>query len=308
MIGLLGWRGYLKSVPSANHPIGTNRNGRGLKKMAKENEKRDKSTLEEFLTELRKYTGETKARGWIAVEKRERLQRKIPLVSQIVDRIYGDAGKTINKQTFSFSFLLSHILKQESHESYATEESEIRKNEIWTEISEHVEDIINQTIGCIEDDVQFDKEIVPTLPIRDEKLKERCLDLLNAPGCFDRVLNQATQVLEERIRNSVTYEYLCELLPQAKTHIGETLVNRLLGGSNPIVVISDKQLEREAFHKMVVGIVSYLRNPSHHTLTDSTEWSLAWSVVGLVDSILSQLSNAYVSNGKTQRTEEEKSI
>ena len=36
--------------------------------------------------------------------------------------------------------------------------------------------------------------------IKDEELRSRCADLLTAPDHFDRVVNQATQVLENRIK------------------------------------------------------------------------------------------------------------
>jgi hypothetical protein len=100
--------------------------------------------------------------------------------------------------------------------------------------------------------------------------------------------------LEARLRDSISYERLCDVIPEAKYHVGEALANRLLGPKAPVIVISEKGTEREAFHKMVVGIIAYLRNPSHHFLDDKTKWSLAWSVVGLVDSILSELENSYI--------------
>ena len=39
--------------------------------------------------------------------------------------------------------------------------------------------------------------------IKDQELKSRCSDLLSAPNHFDRVINQATQVLEERLRTKL---------------------------------------------------------------------------------------------------------
>lgn len=72
------------------------------------------------------------------------------------------------------------------------------------------------------------------------------------------------------------------------------MVHKLLAPPNPPIVVSDKPEECAAFHSMVVGVISYLRNPSHHTLNDDTEWSLAWSVVGIIDNLLSEIDNALV--------------
>lgn len=57
---------------------------------------------------------------------------------------------------------------------------------------------------------------------------------------------------------------------------------------------------------MVVGIIAYLRNPSHHSLNDETDWSLAWSVVGIVDSLLSELDNSYISQEKLKTKDQGK--
>lgn len=95
------------------------------------------------------------------------------------------------------------------------------------------------------------------------------------------------------------------MIPEARDHVGEPLANKLLSPNKPVIIVSEKQTERAAFHKMVVGVIAYLRNPSHHLLDDKTEWALAWSVVGIIDSLLSQLENRYVaedsedSKGKT---------
>jgi hypothetical protein len=49
---------------------------------------------------------------------------------------------------------------------------------------------------------------------------------------------------------------------------------------------------------MMIGIISYLRNPSHHSLNDDIDWAFAWSLVGLVDSLLYELDNSFKSEEK----------
>lgn len=215
------------------------------------------------------------------------LHEKIPVLTRIVDLVHGHGEYLQDKTTHSFYAALT----------YALDKSAVKADN-WPKVTAHVDRVISEAIGRIDNGIFPKKEIRPVLPIKDSTLSKRCSDLLNSPGSFDRVINQATQVLEERIRNSVPYEKLCELIPLAKEQIGEPLVNKLLSPNNPVIVVSDKQPERIAFHKMVVGIIAYLRNPSHHSLNDDTEWSLAWSVVGLIDSLLSELDHSYVSGEK----------
>ena len=108
------------------------------------------------------------------------------------------------------------------------------------------------------------------------------------------------------MRSKLPHEKLCDIIPEARNQIGETLAHKLLAPPKPAIVVSDKPEERSAFHKMVVGIIAYLRNPSHHSLNDGTEWSLAWSVVGIVDSLLSELDNSYISVDKPETKRKEK--
>ena len=61
-------------------------------------------------------------------------------------------------------------------------------------------------------------------------------------------------------------------------------------------MISDDKMKREAFLKMTRGIFAYWRNPFHHTLNDRTELSLAWSVVGVIDSLLAEIDASVISD------------
>ena len=249
--------------------------------------------LEEFLQKyieythyIRRYTPSEKS-----AEMRKWLQRKTNLVDLIINRVHYDPTYDIKGTFYTFYSVLASTLEEGTH-----------IKERWEDLKVHVFRIINEGIGNIENNTIMLKEIEPVIPIKDETLRKRCSDLLKAPGSFDRVINQATQVLETRLRDSLPYEKLCEVIPEAKDHVGEPLANKLLSPNRPVIVVSEKQTERAAFHKMVVGVIAYLRNPSHHSLDDETEWSLAWSVVGLIDSLLSQLENSYIA----QDSEEEK--
>lgn len=100
----------------------------------------------------------------------------------------------------------------------------------------------------------------------DEELKERCADLLTRPKHHDRAINQATLVLEERIRNKsgVPKKY------NGKKLGGVDLVNRVIK-SNPaetILKLSDDADEQEGFANLFRGTFLAFRNQTHHHITD----------------------------------------
>jgi|WetSurMetagenome_2_1015567.scaffolds.fasta_scaffold143356_1 hypothetical protein len=222
--------------------------------------------------------------------KRNELQRKVTLISTIISTVHGGGGfKMGNDDIWNFYQQLGFTLREG-----------VSKFRYYDQIKSHVKLVINQAIGNIETGMIPDLETKPTLSIKDQELSKRCLDLLNAPGSFDRVINQATLVLEAKLRDKLPFDKLCDLIPETKNQIGENLAHKLLAPPNPAIIVSDKPDECSAFHKMVVGVITYLRNPSHHTLNDDTDWSLAWSVVGIVDSLISEIGNAYVAEDKTK--------
>ncbi len=121
--------------------------------------------------------------------------------------------------------------------------------------------------------------------LHDKELRERCLDLLQASSKFDRVVNQATLVLEDRIR---TKAGLSEKL------VGEGLVNRVLNpdlGKTVLKISSDSD-EHRGFCDICRGMVGAFRNPTHHHLTDTITREEAFKVCAFVDTLLSMLEKA----------------
>ena len=148
---------------------------------------------------------------------------------------------------------------------------------------------LERAIGAIDAGVWSPEPAPPTLMIRDEQLRSRCADLLEAPGAYDRVIQEATRVLEDRIRSRIPHETLSRLIPNSGDQIGEHLINRLFSVDDPTLSVSEDRVRRIAMRNILVGVVSYLRNPSHHRIDDQTEWSWAWSTVGLIDRLLSDV-------------------
>jgi hypothetical protein len=123
--------------------------------------------------------------------------------------------------------------------------------------------------------------------ISDEELKKRCADLLTAHDSFDRAINQATLVLEARIRNRAE-------LPQDL--IGKGLVDKALSSdiSKAILVASDDPQEHEGICHICRGIVGAFRNPTHHRLLDHYTREDALRLCGFIDQLLSVIDKARV--------------
>lgn len=121
--------------------------------------------------------------------------------------------------------------------------------------------------------------------ISDEELKKRCSDLLTARDSFDRAINQATLVLEARIRNRAE-------LPQDL--IGKGLVDKALSSdiSKALLVVSDDPQEHEGICHICRGIVGAFRNPTHHRLLDHYTREDALRLCGFIDQLLSVIDKA----------------
>ena len=154
-----------------------------------------------------------------------------------------------------------------------------------------VTQVLEKAIGTLKAGLWPPKTPSPVLVIRDAELRQRCADLLSAPGNYDRVVREATTILEDRMRRKPPFEILARLIPSSGDQIGENLVNKLFAPNAPILSISSDKTKRVAFYKMLIGAVSYLRNYYHHRLDAETEWSWAWSTVGFIDRLLADIDS-----------------
>lgn len=95
--------------------------------------------------------------------------------------------------------------------------------------------------------------------IADSELQKRCGDiLLEASGAFDRVINQATQVLEDRIKKKAKL--------QDTTLIGLPLVCRAIHSKLDITILkfSDNEEIQDKYSVLFKGIIGVYRNSTHH--------------------------------------------
>jgi hypothetical protein len=123
--------------------------------------------------------------------------------------------------------------------------------------------------------------------IQDEELKSRCADLLSAPGNFDRVINQATQVLEDRIRRKSKYKD-----QQTGVQLANTVLQTDL--SKTVLILSQDKDEHEGYCHTVRGIMFAYRNPTHHQISNKYSREQALIVCSFIDLLLQVIDQSTV--------------
>ena len=97
---------------------------------------------------------------------------------------------------------------------------------------------------------------------------------------FDRAINQATQILENRIK-------LKAGLTETSL-IGTSLVSKAIHSKldETILKLSEKQDIQEGYSNLIKGIISIYRNPTHHTLSFECSREYALKVCSHIDELL----------------------
>lgn len=116
--------------------------------------------------------------------------------------------------------------------------------------------------------------------IQDSELRDRCADLLLAPRNFDRPINQATLILEDRIRQKA----------QPTTQLsGSDLVGFAFNEEltrTTLEVATRNQGDQRGFTQILRGIVPTFRNPTHHHVINTFSREDAIRVCGFIDVLL----------------------
>jgi hypothetical protein len=122
--------------------------------------------------------------------------------------------------------------------------------------------------------------------LKDHELKERCGDLLRANDHYDRAVNQATLVLEARLRQQ---------LSEPSILTGAQLVNYILKGESEksLLILSAVDGEQRGFTDIIRGIMAAHRNPTHHTLYSISQTDAA-RICAYIDVILEVISNGKI--------------
>jgi hypothetical protein len=122
--------------------------------------------------------------------------------------------------------------------------------------------------------------------IQDQELLSRCGDILLAAKNFDRPVNQATLVLEDRIRRKAK--------PPTQL-VGENLVNHAFNDDlarTVLRVASGDPNDQRGFIQILRGIVPAFRNKTHHHVVDSFTRPEAMAVCGFIDVLLRVVDNS----------------
>lgn len=122
--------------------------------------------------------------------------------------------------------------------------------------------------------------------IEDQELRSRCQDILMASANFDRPINQATLVLEDRIRKKAQ--------PTQKL-VGENLVGYAFKeeiSKTVLRVASNDSDDQRGFTQMLRGIFAAFRNKTHHHIIKSFSREEAMRVCGFIDVLLRVVDNS----------------
>jgi len=122
--------------------------------------------------------------------------------------------------------------------------------------------------------------------IQDQELQSRCQDILLASANFDRPINQATLVLEDRVRKKSE--------PTQKL-VGENLVGYAFNedlSKTVLRVASNDADDQRGFTQMLRGIVAAFRNKTHHHVINSFSREEAMRVCGFIDVLLRVVDNS----------------
>lgn len=128
--------------------------------------------------------------------------------------------------------------------------------------------------------------------IEDKELHNRCGDILLGENAFDRAINQATQILEDRIKKKANLE---------KTNlIGIPLVSKAIHSKieQTILKFSDESDIQEGYSFIFKGIISIYRNQTHHSLNFKCNREYALKFCAYIDELLKEVDRSVVVNEK----------
>jgi hypothetical protein len=122
-----------------------------------------------------------------------------------------------------------------------------------------------------------------SITLKDDELRERCLDLLLRPGKADTAVREAAVVLEHRVRK------MASLSDDA---YGVGVVDRALSPKSGNLLFPGSTTEREGLHQLIRGTIGFFKNPTSHRIIADYDVTRARQVVGLVDTLLQLLQEA----------------
>jgi uncharacterized protein (TIGR02391 family) len=131
--------------------------------------------------------------------------------------------------------------------------------------------------------------MVGKIDILDGALNTRCLDLFgmfnqeSQEDRFDTVVMEATKILEDRLRKAANLD---------TSYDGLKLVGAALGGTTPLLRLSEHASEQEGAQALFRGVVGVFRNPFHHKLVGTLAPQRIMQILGTIDYLLHLLESA----------------
>lgn len=156
--------------------------------------------------------------------------------------------------------------------------------------SSNIREKLFQFMGYLENTYNLPGQIIQigTIynSINDEELKSRCADILSSNENFDRVINQATLVLEDRIRKK----------SQINDQVGIQLLSKAFSKDldKSILLISENVEEQDGIIQILRGIILSFRNPTHHKIIEKYSRADALKFCAFIDVLLALIDRSKI--------------
>lgn len=215
------------------------------------------------------------------------MREALALCNQLFEKMLGDSySATVQDLATLLGTDLSQFeLPPKIYDKYGyVDTSRARK--------EYLEGKLMPLISFLEYGYHLNEEVVEvgTLygSLEDEELRARCADILSARNNFDRVVNQATMILEDRVRRKAK-----DSTSLTGTQLVNTYVKAKLDESK--IIFSGDPDEQDGFSNVLRGMMLAFRNTTHHSPSDTWSREDALKVCAFVDYLLKRLEAARVS-------------
>jgi uncharacterized protein (TIGR02391 family) len=130
--------------------------------------------------------------------------------------------------------------------------------------------------------VQIAERSLPSL-IKDQELRQRCVDLLEASGNYDRVIREACVVLEDRVRTEANLD---------NNIYGAKLMVQAFGQNAPRLIFSNENSEQQGAMNIYHGIMGFFRNAAGHRVVPDFSQEDALRFVAFIDLLLDMVAKA----------------
>jgi uncharacterized protein (TIGR02391 family) len=127
--------------------------------------------------------------------------------------------------------------------------------------------------------LQIAERSLPSL-IADDKLRQRCEDLLAADAHHDRVIREACVILEDRVRKAIG---------AGKDVVGVSLMQKAFSPNKNVLRLSEHDKEQVGAMNIYSGVMAFFRNAAGHNLIDTYSQEDALRFVVFVDLLLAMV-------------------